>query len=78
MVRILVRTQVSESNVDFENSRKVLEVVLAARERLTFELLLALTSLDAYYRLPDAIAAVSPLIVEVRQCYSLFHKSLAD
>lgn len=64
--------------VDFVDARKVLEVLLAAREPLTIELLQEMTSLDPHYGLPDATNALSPLIVEASGRYSLFHKSLAD
>jgi len=64
--------------VDFVDARKVLEVILAAREPLTLKLLQEMTGLDPHYGLPEAIAGLSPLLVEVGGRHSLFHKSLAD
>jgi hypothetical protein len=63
---------------DYGDARKVLEVILAAREPLTLELLRDMTGLDPHYALPDAVAALAPLVVETGGRHALFHKSLAD
>ncbi|MEP7304863.1 MAG: HEAT repeat domain-containing protein [Acidobacteriota bacterium] len=67
----------------FERARTVLEVIVAAREPLTRELLAAATGLDANDLLPlavDAVAAYVPrrMGADGIYRYSVFHKSLAD
>ena len=63
---------------DFIDARKVLEVILAAREPLTFEFISIVTGIEDYYVLNDVLSALSPFVQKSRTVYGIYHKSLAD
>jgi hypothetical protein len=67
-----------KSGVEFRQTRDVLEIVVAARERLQQAEIASATDLDEDYDLPPVLDRLAPFLPVRELRYSLFHKSLSE
>lgn len=64
--------------VDFVDARKVLEVIVAAREPLNAEEIASVTGLDADYDIPAIARQLASLLRTSKGRYSFIHRSISD
>lgn len=62
----------------YHKARAVLEVIVAAQEPLTFDLLEHASGLDGDYSLPLVLEVLSVFVPEQDGKYAVYHRSLAD
>ena len=62
----------------YRSARAGLEVMVAAQEPLTFELLQQASGLDGEYDLPQVLGTLSAFVPELEDKYAIYHKSLTD
>jgi WD40 repeat protein/serine/threonine protein kinase len=63
---------------DYNQARRVLETIVAAREPLTREQIAAATNLDPEEELLGILSRLAPFVPAFEGRYSLFHQSLVD